>query len=202
MVVVDKDTKKSYKNLCKNCKGKNWLVQCKCGHCNEVKPLMDKWGDPHLFVKGHSKRCENHHNWDGGNYVDQFGYTHVKNLDHPLGNGRKYVKKHRLIYEHYLSIILDEEVFIPKKYDIHHIIPLSKGGTNALINLQFMTKEEHTRIHRLGKRYSLKDHSKTICLICNKKTYVDKKGRLKWMKYEDGYICFNCYRRNCRRNKK
>jgi len=129
-------------------------------------------------------------NWKGGRYKDGRGYWYIKRPNHPFSSKRGYVQEHRLVYEHYLSILFDEDIYIPKIYDIHHIIPVKKGGTNALINLELLSKPEHVSLE-----HSI-DHSKTICLLCgSNETYMreNRNNRVDWYVYKNGYICSKCY---------
>lgn len=110
----------------------------------------------------------NNPNWKGGIKRDEWYYRILK-PEHPNADNQGYVAHHRLIYEHYLSIIFDEDMFIPKEYEIHHITPVKEGGTNALINLTLMTRGEHQRHHTLGNRNNRgkhKDLSDRKCFRC------------------------------------
>jgi hypothetical protein len=112
------------------------------------------------------------------------GYIKIISKNHPNKDGQNYVFEHRLIYEHYLSIMFDEQIYLPKHMDIHHINGIKND--NRLINLQLVTKKEHRILHN-------KDHSKTFCILCNSKTtYIRGNGRPRWSIYENGYICRKC----------
>lgn len=87
---------------------------------------------------------------------------------------------------------MDEEIYIPSNYDVHHIVSVKEGGTNALINLQLVTRPEHTRIHMK------KELNGRICKICGSiDTYTNKKtGYVGWLGNEkDGFICMKCYKK-------
>lgn len=131
---------------------------------------------------------ENNPQWKGGKpKYDEDGYCRIYKPDHPNRNSENRIFAHRLIYENYLSILFDEDVYIPNKYEIHHIKPIKEGGNNALINLQLVTKSEHQKLHKT------KDMSDRFCLICKSKTYKDKKGNEHWRKYENGFLCKKCF---------
>jgi hypothetical protein len=96
------------------------------------------------------------------------GYIRIHSKDHPYKDGQGYVFQHRLIYEHYLSIMFDEQIYLPKEVDIHHI----NGNVqdNSLINLEALDHTEHRRLHRL-------DRTNTFCNICGStKTYCNWYG--------------------------
>lgn len=154
--------------------------------------MINKRGEFARFKSGHNnrgKRGSDSHKWKGG-FTNSLGYIQIKSHNHPFKNSDSYVMQHRLIYEHYLSIIFDEDVFIPKEYDVHHIKPVKEGGTNALMNLELVTKSEHQIIHRSV------DYFNRTCLVCNSKPM--KKNI--WCKYKDGFICNKCYMREYYRN--
>jgi hypothetical protein len=181
------------------------LGKCRCGgHCNEDMRIRNKRGFLKRFIKGHNGRgntnplhinplkLDKHPNWKGGRTANGV-YSMLKVPDHPYGDKQRYVMSHRLVYEHYLLILMDEVVFIPPEYDVHHIIPVKKGGTNALINLQLMLKSEHTRFHRTI------DMSGRACLLCGSKTTALFCGRPHWMRFGDGFICMRCWKQNHRK---
>lgn len=172
------------------------LINCGCGRCNEKISPIDKKGRPVRFKKNHTNRGKHHYNWKGGRY-EYDGYWYVKRPEHPYCDSRGYVQEHRLVYEHYLSIILDEDVYIPKSYEIHHIIPVKEGGTNNILNLQLLTKSEHTKLERT------KNRSNVSCLLCNSNKTLIRKNRnnaIEWYIYKDGYICNRCYMKEYKKN--
>src|SRR5580765_7294467 len=126
------------------------LCECGCG-----QPTRFYRGRYNRYILRHSNRGmkmkwnrkgENNPNYNGGTFIKN-NYLCVKKPNHPFCDTQGYVKQHRLIYEHYLYILTDEEIFIPKTYDVHHIIPVKQGGINALINLELLTHSEHFRLH-------------------------------------------------------
>ena len=211
------------KGICGNCRLKirienSPLIDCECGHpdCHEkVHSIGSHKGMKRLtprhrfltekFKKQYNKiRGEKNVRWKGGWYKDEDGYYHIRKPDHP-NNVNGYVLNHRLIYEHYLKIIFDEDIYIPQEYHIHHIIPIDEGGTDALINLTPMTISEHFSHHRK------KDHSKTRCsdpeCLHPDRTQIDKRegrfGNPRWFNDGNGgYWCTTCYRRNSNRKKR
>ena len=180
---------------------------CRCG-CWMLTTFYQ--GKFRKFIHAHSTKDkrfgggDKHPLWKGGIDVDQRGYTHVQKPDHPFCNCQGYVMKHRLTYENYLSILFDEDVFIPNEYIVHHIIPVSKGGTNNIGNLMFFKNHSEHQSHEMigNKRGRQVDTTNRFCLLCNNKTYVTKNGYEHWRKYENGFICSICYKRECRRRKR
>lgn len=139
-----------------------------------------------------------------GYYKNNYhGYYLTLNHNHPYKNSRNYVLSHRLVYEHYLSIIFDEEIFIPKNYEIHHIN--RKRDQNNLLNLELLTITQHRHLHYKNNKFPKKDMSKRLCLKCNKKTPLTSRGHEMWYKYKDGFICSICksdYYNKLKRQKK
>lgn len=189
---------------CGKCKDRNWLIQCKCGNCNEVITLRTKYYI-RKYKQGHNLKTidhngENNYFWNGGIAKTNNGYIKTYSPNHPYKQHDNYIHTHRLIYENYLSIIMDEDVYIPNNYDIHHINGVKTD--NSLTNLQLVTRKEHMKIHMIGNKRNEKDKSNRICLICDsKKTYTRKNNHSSWYNYKDGFICDKCYVREKRNNR-
>lgn len=173
---------------------------CKCG-CNKEIQIRNKQRKLAIYAHGHNTRGKKRFNPSGENAPNYKGgivksgkYRAILKPDHPFKSSTGYVREHRLIYEHYLKILFDEDVYIPKDIDIHHIIPVDKGGTNALINLTCVTRSEHTKIHN-----PFVDRTDFKCIVPDCKnpyeTFVTKKGYPHWYKYKDGWMCSRCYDR-------
>ena len=187
------DAIKTNKKFCNNCKDKNYLIECKCG-CGEIKFLRDKQGVIRLFIHGHRVRImdqsgEDHWNWKGGR-TKQGNYWFLYLPGYFSSNKHNYVREHVYFYQEF------HKCCMLSWGEIHHIEPVTKDYCNNMIwNLLGVTTRQHQFIHHIGKRYIIKDHSKTFCLICDsKETYIQKiNGRPDWRKYKDGYICRKCY---------
>ena len=124
------------------------------------------------------------------------GYIRILSKNHPNKDNQGYVFEHRLIYEHYLSIIFDEQIYLPKNMDVHHINYIVDD--NRLINLQLISKKEHIKIH-----HPKKDHSNTVCLVCNSKTtYTRGNSSPRWSVYKNGYRCRKCEAREYNKKKR
>ncbi len=139
--------------------------------------------------------------WKGKhNISNNRDYIIMYKPDHPYCDSKGYIPEHRLVLEHYYTILSDYPVFInPKIYDVHHIDGNKKN--NNYWNLQLLTKSEHARITiktRVikGIKTIKKHNGNTFCLICkSNKTKYSNRGYEMWFKYENGYICRRCYRR-------
>ncbi len=192
VMTVVADSKNNNLNLCDRCHGKNHIIECACG-CGQLRFLYDKKGKLRTFINFHQNRGINHHNYKNGIHTDRRGYKHSRNWDHPHHNPIGYVPVHRLIYEHYLSIMMDEEVFLPRKYEVHHIIPVTKEHCdNSLINLELLTHQEHM------SRHKSKDKSNRMCVKCGSGITNDK-----WYGNEkDGWKCNKCYLKEYKRRNK
>lgn len=123
------------------------------------------------------------------------GYILLKKSDHPNRNSDNNIQEHRLVYEHYLKILFDKDVYIPKEIEIHHIN--ENRQDNSLINLTPLTKEKHNKLHHI------KDMSDRYCLLCDSnETYIDKNNYQHWIKYNNEFICKSCFGKERYRNNK
>jgi hypothetical protein len=123
--------------------------------------------------------------------IDRNGYTLYYRPDHPFCNSNNYIQDHRLVYEHYFKILFDEDIYIPKELEIHHIDKNIQN--NSLINLEPITKSSHTKIHNPKK-----DYFNVVCSICGcTETYIHPKtGHEEWFDDEiNGWKCKKCYMR-------
>lgn len=157
------------------------LGKCNCG-CNEDISIRTIRGYVRRYKNFHSNKLGNNHFWIKGEYTDKKGYTHVLKWDHPQHDNNGYVLKHRFIYEEYHGCCLLPWI------EIHHIVPINKGGTDDVSNLLPVTTSEHMMIH---KKVDLSDR---FCVICNSNiTYKYKNHNPIWRKYKEGYSCLSCY---------
>lgn len=203
------ENKKQYvKDICEACYSKRKrmrrslnspLIKCQCKpECQEMIRSIGPSGEP-VRVKYEHKIGEGHTNFKGGFYYDKDGYV----LDrvygkHPYKDANGYVKEHRLVYEHYLSIMMDEQVFLPPDVIVHHINEVVDD--NRLINLEPKRDiTEHIRGHNLNHSLFAIPMKDRQCLLCDSKdTYKNSvTGKPIWYLYENrGYICKNCYLKN------
>jgi len=163
---------------------KNYYKYCECG-CKELIKCYTRNGF-RKFKDGHQTRGQNHPMWKDGFTHDSAGYIYDYRPNHPYRSNNNKVADHRLVYEHYLKILFDEDIYIPSYYHIHHIN--ENVQDNSLINLEILPHPEHTKIH-----FPKKDRTNTFCVICGGKTRI-KNGYEDWCGNEkDGWKCHKCY---------
>ena len=82
--------------------------------------------------------------------------TYKRDRDHDKKYGSKWKKTRALYVRHYplCEMCLKEGKHVPVE-EVHHIIPLSQGGSNYFSNLMSLCKSCHTKIH-----YEIGDRSK------------------------------------------
>lgn len=137
------------------------LKPCTCGCGALVKGR---------FKHGHHMRVNNPMkgrlppNYKGGWRVKNTGYIGIQK------NGRELLQ-HREVYAHYLLIMCDEEITIPRNVHVHH-----KDGNrrnNALINLEAMYIEDHISMESTGRKHS--EETKKKIRETNRITYWSKR---------------------------
>lgn len=197
-----------YQNIRNHNRVKNApLKRCECGDplCTEIIPSITNIGTVRKVAKGHENRGHKPHNFKGYTIHKQ-GYIACYAPDHPYCTKHtKQVMEHRLIYEHYLYIMFDEHIYIPKYVDIHHINGIKDD--NSLINLTPLYRPEHTSITSKNRDYDIIDTSKRFCNLCGGHKTAIRKGRYRrgkskrWHLDINGYLCHWCYEviRDCRK---
>lgn len=130
------------------------LGVCLCG-CNE-EHFFSRGDYLRRYVNGHNTRLrlkELHPQWKGGRRKIKTGYIMKRAEDgHPRANKDKEVMEHILVYEKYLSIVFDEDIYIPPiGYHVHHIN--GKRDDNRLVNLELLSNVEHIGMHKMGNQY-------------------------------------------------
>lgn len=118
------------------------------------------------------------------------GYYIIYSPDHPYKNANEFVFQHRLIMEHYLKIMTDEDIYL--KPNVDDVIHLNGVKTdNNIMNLELMNHREFMR------QSKIKDMSKRFCRLCKSKTtrpQKDKRYSLWYCGRKPGtFICENCY---------
>lgn len=90
-------------------------------------------------------------NYNGGKYVDDKGYVRILRPEHPA-NIKGYIYEHRALIEEHLGRYL-------KSWEsVHHINEIK--ADNRLENLFLCSQQEHSAIHREGKRPSQEHRDK------------------------------------------
>lgn len=108
-------------------------------------------------------------NYSGGKYVDDRGYIRILCPDHPK-NIKGYIYEHRLLMEEYLGR------YLQKWESVHHINEIKQD--NRIENLFLCTMQEHSAIHREGKRPSEK-HRETLRKAMNERNNTVKRNMKK-----------------------
>lgn len=199
--------KKQYvTGMCEACytRQKRWkkhinspLKKCECKpSCNIMIHSIGPSGES-VNVAYEHKIGEGHPNYKGY-YYDNDGYkqVYVKGY-HPYKHTGNYVAEHRLIYEQYLSIMTDEEVFLPPEVIVHHID--KNPYNNSLINLELIEggNKEHAVEHPRNGFYTGTDPEKRVCITCGSNETERNKNtnKPKWYLNDEvtGYNCHKCY---------
>jgi len=168
--------------------------RCECSpDCPEFIPMMRNKRTVRRFKYGHQNKGKNHpkygkqsSNWKGGRKLHG-GYWHIYKPDHPFCNFHGYVYEHRLVMEEYLGRYLTEQE------EIHHLD--CNRENNRIGNLMlFANHGEHSK-YEMGGTIRI-DMSTRYCFLCGStETYITKKGRPHWLRYQNGIICYKCYKK-------
>lgn len=191
----------SNKYFCLKCKDRNWLIECKCGICGQVRFLRDKRGRIRHFINYHgSPRSQNNPCYKNGRYQHNNYWFLTGFYGYPNANKGGIIAEHIYVYQEY------HQCCMLKWGEVHHIDPVREGYCNNMPwNLMGMMSNSHTRYHNLNtKTYKRKNRSHYKCSLCSSdKTYVQKDGIPKWISDRiDGWLCVNCYERIKRKIKK
>lgn len=137
---------------------------CLCGCGNEIKIRTSHYLK--RFKNGHNasildqkdikrRTGQDHPMWKGGVYIDKKdGYLLKMVYNHPYKTKNGQVGVHRLVYEHYLKILFDEDIYIPREIEIDHID--GNVQNNALVNLRPLTKSQHGSISSIKRWNDIK----------------------------------------------
>jgi len=120
--------------------------------------MKDTLSKHFVAYKPHDPTTQTRH-WNGGRYIDKYGYVLVYHPTHPHRNANGYVKEHRMIIENHIGR------YLTKYEEVHHINENKQD--NRLENLQFMSRREHRSIQRKGKHI---DYSGRMCYECESNT--------------------------------
>lgn len=116
------------------------LGVCNCGVCKQEIPIKNKLRNLQRYKHGHNHRSFMNPRWNGGKYIDDYGYKHITMPnDYHFRTVRGYVREHRFVYEQYYNCCL-----LPWTL-IHH-----KDGNkqnNNIENLEPMFRGTHKSHH-------------------------------------------------------
>ena len=174
------------------------LKKCECSpDCKEMIVSIVNTGKPRKYAKGHENLGRIYSNRKGYT-IDKDGYILIYVSDHPYKTKSNCVREHRLIYEHYLKILFDEDIYIPLDYDIHHIN--GNKDDNSLINIIPLHKSIHRGLEGKTRQYKTIDTSERFCNLCGSyETKIRGKGKQRrgggkrWYRDITGFLCINCY---------
>ena len=146
-----KQTDDHKKNLSKSHKGKKFSI-------NHIKNMSEVRKGKHYsskteFKKGllpwnkgkHPKymQRENHPQWKGGKFKDEYGYIWIRKPKHPYCVKNGYIKRARLIMEQILKRYLK-----PKEEIVHHLNGIKDDDRPENLKL-FANHKEHRIFHYL-----------------------------------------------------
>lgn len=173
------------------------LIYCEC-NCGQQLEEFDRLGRKRRFIKGHNnvlrKGILNPNFGKRGAETSQYkiGKTNTGSYwvlsgmyGYPGADNIGRILEHRYVYQEYYKVCLLEWT------EIHH--KNKNGFDNRIENLEALFSADHTKIH-----HPRKDTTDTFCLICGGKTTIDKRGYERWHRYQDGYRCDICYKRDMR----
>lgn len=198
-------TKHKDKYFCLNCKDKNYLIQCECGTCEEIITRYHRNGVYRKYAFNHHFRLEKNKRdqrgdknsqWKGGKYFDDGYWMLTGKGDHPNAQ-----KSDGHIPQHVYNFTVRDGVLfccMLKWAVVHHKVPIDKGGTDDLSNLQGMMRNKHYGHHSRMRERPKMNKGDRICLLCESiDTYVDPKTSYEvWYIYKNGFICLSCYGKN------
>jgi hypothetical protein len=164
------------------------LGYCNCGCDKNLKTIKNSQGKPSRFIKGHWINTKHIQGKSKPYFKTRNNIIFVYAPNHPNKDVNNHVLKHRLIYEHYLSILMDEEIYLSKYYDVRHLN--GDHSDNRLINLELISHSENRRNHMI------KDMSKRFCRVCGKNKTCRQKNKSYFLWYgneKEGWLCNNCY---------
>ena len=193
-----------YNGKCQTCYRKNLInlrriqapkIQCACG-CGELIPSISSTGKTQIYKNNHHNRGSSNCNYKGGRTIDSYGYVKILSPNHPFKDSKGYVKEHRLVMEQHLGRYLTKDEIV------HHINEDKQD--NRVENLQLTDRTKHQNHHNPMKDKRLVNMTGRICVLCNTDNpgINSRNGKPHWLRYEDGFICRNCYYKEQRRKKK
>ena len=141
------------------------------------------------------QRGEKNCNYKGGIYFDDGYWMLTGKGDHPNSQ-----KSDGHIPRHVYNYTVREGVLfccmLPWAI-VHHKVPVDKGGSDDLENLEGMMRNRHIGYHQHLRPRPKRNKGDRICLLCESiDTYVDKNtGFEQWYEYKNGFICNKCYKK-------
>lgn len=188
-------TNNNHKYFCKRCKDQNYLIECKCGQCNEVIFLRGKNFRIRNYMRYHHCKLQNKGInsifWKGGRQK-RSNYWVLNMPDYFSADKYGIVPEHIYFYQEYYQCCM-----LPWG-EVHHKDPVREGWClNMIWNLQGMTRRQHIIYHNKI------DMSGRRCSRCGTdKTYIMKNGTPEWGYINGELSCKKCCDKEYRINKK
>lgn len=114
--------------------------------------------------------------YSGGKYIDDKGYVKLLRPEHPK-NIRGYIYEHRAVMEEYLGRMLE-----PWE-TVHHINEIKTD--NRVENLFLCTVQEHSSIHREGKKLAESDRLRMSVAAKKNKPHLVRRNLSKKIEHKN-----------------